>query len=84
MTSQLPAVFIKATHHEPGSGDLTGLGFTIKFGLATAVVSIQERPPVPFEDRIAAYQAVIEDLAQALLQTVQNPQCITENPETRG
>jgi hypothetical protein len=45
MISQLPAVFVKATHHEPESGDLTGLGFTIKFGLATAVVSIQERPP---------------------------------------
>ena len=84
MISQLPSVFIKATHDEPESGDLTGLGFTIKFGLATAVVSIQERPPVPFEDRMAAYQAVIEELAQALLQTTQNPQCITENPETRG
>ena len=42
MISQLPSVFIKATHHEPESGDLTGLGFTIKFGLATAVVSIQD------------------------------------------
>jgi hypothetical protein len=84
MTLHLPAVLIKVTHHEPDSGDLTGLGFTIKFGLATAVVSIQERPPVPFEDRIAAYQAVIEELAQALLQTAQNPQCITENAETRG
>ena len=42
MISQLHSVFIKATHHEPESGDLTGLGFTIKFGLATAVVSIQD------------------------------------------
>ena len=67
-----------------GASILTGLGFTIKFGLATAIVSIQERPPVPFQDRRAAYQAVIEDLAKALLQTAQNPQLITEAPELLG
>jgi hypothetical protein len=83
MSNQLPAIFVKTTHHEPGSNDLTGLGFTIKFGLATATVSIQERPPVPFQDRVAAYQAVIEDLARSLLQAAQNPHCITENPEAR-
>jgi hypothetical protein len=84
MSDRLPEVFIKVTHHEPGSDDLTGLGFTIKFGLATAIVSIQERPPVPFQDRRAAYQAVIEDLAKALLQTAHNPQLITEAPELLG
>jgi hypothetical protein len=76
-----PRIFIKATHHEPGSDELTGLSFTIEYGRATALVSIQEMQPVPFQDRLAAYQAVIEDLAQALRRTVQNPQAITENPQ---
>jgi hypothetical protein len=76
-----PRIFIKATHHEPGSDDLTGLKFTIEFGSATALVSIEERPPIPFQDRLAAYQALIEDLAKALLQAAQSPQSITENPQ---
>lgn len=77
-------VFIKAVHTEPESTDLTGLKFTIKYGRATSLVSIEEMPPLPFQDRIVAYQAAIEALAQALLQTAQNPQLITENPETQG
>jgi hypothetical protein len=76
-----PRIFIKATHHEPGSSDLTGLKFTIEYGPATALVSIEERPPLPFQDRLAAYQAAIEDLAKALLQAAQSPQSITENPQ---
>jgi hypothetical protein len=83
VSAQSPTIFIKATHHDPESSDLTGLSFTIKFDGATALVSI-EMPPVPFQDRLAAYLAAIEDLGQALLQTAQNPQLITENPETQG
>jgi hypothetical protein len=74
-------VYIKATHHSPESPDLTGLNFTIEYGHATALVSIQEMPPVPFQDRLAAYRATLEDLAKALLEAAQNPVGITENPQ---
>jgi hypothetical protein len=74
-------VYIKATHHSPESSDLTGLNFTIEYGRATALVSIQEMPPVQFQDRLAAYRATLEDLAKALLEAAQNPQGITENPQ---
>jgi hypothetical protein len=80
----MATIFIKATHHEPGSADLTGLNLTIKYGHATALVSIEGMPPVPFQDRLAAYQATIEDLAMALLEAAQSPQGITENPEPQG
>jgi hypothetical protein len=80
----MAAVFIKATHHDPASSDLTGLNFTVKYGYATALVSIQEMPAAPFQDRLAAYRTAIEALATALRQTAQNPQLITENPEIQG
>ena len=77
----MPRVFIKATHHSPESSALTGLNFTIEYGPATALVSAQEIPPIPFRDRRAAYSLVLRDLGQALLQAAQNPQEITENPQ---
>jgi hypothetical protein len=77
-------VFIKAVHHEPGKPDLTGLNFTIKYGHATALVSVQEMQPLAFQDRLAAYRSVLEQLAAALLQTAQNPQSIHETPEHLG
>jgi hypothetical protein len=77
-------IYIKRTDHDPDSPDLTGLSFTVKFRRATALVSIQEMQPLPFQDRLAAYRGAIEDLAQALLQAAQNPQGITENPQPRG
>ena len=79
--TQVPRIYIKEAHHEPGSDDLTGLKFTIEFGRATALVLIEEVPPVPFQDRPAAYQAAIEDLARAMLEAAQSPQGITENPQ---
>lgn len=79
----MATVFIKATHHEPASSDLTGLNFTVKYDSATALVSIQEMPPLPFQGRLDAYRTVIELLATALLQTARNPQLITEDPEIR-
>jgi hypothetical protein len=60
------------------------LEFTVKYGRATALVSIQEMPPIPFQDRLDAYLTVIETLTMALLQTARNPQSITENPELLG
>jgi len=77
-------IFIKATHHEPESADLTGLSFTVKDARATTLVSIQEMQPLPFQDRLAAYRTAVEALAKALLQAAQNPQGITENPEIQG
>ena len=79
--TQVPRIYIKEAHHEPGSDDLTGLKLTIEFGRATALVLIEEVPPVPFQDRPAAYQAAIEDLARAMLEAAQSPQGITENPQ---
>jgi hypothetical protein len=79
----MAVAFIKATHHKPGMPDLTGLEFTVKYGGATALVSIQEMPPLPFQDRLDAYRSAIEAMATALLQTARNPQLITENPELR-
>lgn len=80
----MSAVFIKATHHEPGSDDLTGLNFTVEYNRGTALVSIPGMQPVPFQDRTAAFQAVLEDLAAALLEAVETPQGITENPQLPG
>jgi hypothetical protein len=80
----MTTIYIKATHHDPAAPELTGLNFTIKYGHATALVSIQEMPPLLFQDRLAAYQAAIEDLAGALLEAAQNPQGITENPQPQG
>jgi hypothetical protein len=77
-------IFIKATHHDPQSPDLTGLNFTIEYGPATAALSIQQMPPVPFQDRLAAYQETLRALAEALLQAAQSPQGITENPQFPG
>ncbi len=77
-------IFIKATHHDPGSSDLTGVNFTVKFDHATTLVSVQEMPPLSFEDRLVAYQTIVERLARALLAAAQNPQGITENPELPG
>jgi hypothetical protein len=76
-----PHIFIKATHREPGSDELTGLSFTIEYGRATALVSIQEMPAVPFQDRRAAYERTCRVLAEALLLAARSPQAITENPQ---
>jgi hypothetical protein len=77
----MATILIKATQHDPDSSNLTGLSFTVKFGQAVARVSIQETPPLPFQDRLSAYRAAIEDLAQAMLLAVQDSHGITENPE---
>ena len=50
-------------------------------GRATALILIEEVPPIPFQDRLAAYQAAIEDLTRVMLEAAQSPQGITENPQ---
>ena len=41
--TEVPRIYIKETHHEPGSDDLTGLKFTVEFGRATALVTAGSR-----------------------------------------
>jgi hypothetical protein len=77
-------VFIKAIYHEPESADLTGLNFTVKYDQGTALVSVQEMKPVPFQDKLAAYQFTLEMLAEALRKAAHDPQSIHETPERVG
>lgn len=71
-------ITIKATYHADRTGDLTGLNFEVELGRGKALVSVQEMPPVSFQDKQAAYRSAIRSLAEALLQEAQNPQGITE------
>ncbi len=77
-------VFIKSIGHAPESADLNALNFTVKFDHGTALVSVQEMQPLPFQDRLAAYQTILEQLAEALRQAAQTPQSIHETPERLG
>ena len=77
-TPAVPHIFVSLPHHEQGSDDLTGVEFTLQYDGAKAEVSILDMQALPFQDRLAAYRAAIEDFARGLIQAVKDPNGITD------
>ncbi|MBV9458230.1 MAG: hypothetical protein JO141_12050 [Bradyrhizobium sp.] len=75
-TARCAHIVVGHSHHEPGSPDLSGVRFTLKYDGAQAEVSIPDMQALPFQDRLAACRAAIEDFA--LIQAVKDPSGITE------
>jgi len=79
-TPDAPLVLIERTHREPDGADLTGLEFRIEYEETIAHIAILDMAPLPFQDRVGAFRAVIEDLARALMQAIKIPDRITDAP----
>ena len=76
-TPAAPHIFVSLSRNEEGSDDLTGVAFTLEYDGAKAEVSILDMQALPFQDRLAAYRAAIEDFARCLIQAVKDPNGIT-------
>jgi len=76
--------FVWLSHREPESTHLTGFSAQFADENISARISAHGLNPVASRDRQAAYRTMIEQLANAMLGSPENPMSITENVERRS